>query len=293
MPYSLIDHTREFICRKRFRGHSSPHFYPSEASVQIVNEFGEKEVLGNCLRASYFRCVGEDGRPHSAKSQMYFLLGKAVEKMLIDEWREMGIFVANAVRFENPEYHISGELDVVLREPGTNTLFGTEIKSIAGYRADVEIFGNKHNAGKPKMNQLLQALIYAHEFRNTLAYFKMFYQERGTGDQAEFNVYSTIDERSNGTIIYTPSIDGVPLNSFTINDVYDRYKLLQDHLTQGTPPDKDFQIYYTDDVIEQRFAQKRLSKSKYQEFKKKGNKARPGDWQCFPAYCSYSHICWK
>jgi len=224
---------------------------------------------------------------------MYFLLGKAVEKMLIDEWREMGIFVANAVRFENPEYHISGELDVVLREPGTNTLFGTEIKSIAGYRADVEIFGNKHNAGKPKMNQLLQALIYAHEFRNTLAYFKMFYQERGTGDQAEFNVYSTIDERSNGTIIYTPSIDGVPLNSFTINDVYDRYKLLQDHLTQGTPPDKDFQIYYTDDVIEQRFAQKRLSKSKYQEFKKKGNKARPGDWQCFPAYCSYSHICWK
>lgn len=287
MSYDLVQSTEEFMTRTRFRGDTGMHFYPSEGSVKVVDASGNEEVLGNCLRASYFRCIGERSAPHSVRTQFIFALGKHVEDMLVEIWKKMGIFEAQGVRFYNPEFNVSGELDVVLRNPSTDTLFGVEVKSFYGYYAGVEIMGNKSKSGRPKWSQLLQTLIYAKEFEGQLDHFKMWYQERGDGQHRSFDVRAVPTERD-GQIIYLPEVDNEILTDFTVTDVYNRYLELGSHLTAQSIPDREFEIEYDDQRIEDDFACKKLSKSKYDKFKKKGE--RPGDWQC--SYCNFKSMCW-
>ncbi len=207
MSYDLVQSTENFMTRKGFRGDTGMHFYPSEGSVKVVDANGNREVLGNCLRASYFRCVGEQGAPYSVRTQFIFSLGKHVEDMLVEIWKKMGIYEARSVKFYNPDFNVSGELDVVLRNPLTDALFGVEVKSFYGYFAGAQIMGTKRKAGVPKSSQLLQTLIYAKEFEGQLDHFKMWYQERGDGQHRTFDVRAVPAER-NGDIIYLPEVDG-------------------------------------------------------------------------------------
>jgi CRISPR/Cas system-associated exonuclease Cas4 (RecB family) len=300
MAFDLVKATEEFLCRKRFRGHSDCHFYPSEASVVLTDQFGDRVVHGGCLRASYFRCTGEEGIPHSARSQSIFELGKAVEKMLVDNWREMGIFVAKSVRFQNPEYNLSGELDVVLRDPETGMLFGTEVKSFYGYQASVEIFGNKSQAGKPKKNNLLQTLVYMWEFQRELDHFKLFYEDRGDGSKRSFDIRIVPEELEDGSIVHYPKIDTSVIKAFTIEDMYGRYGQLCEHMIKGSVPERDFELYYSNERIEKDHSNGKISDSKLNKFKKVSKRDgsvryverdRPGDWQC--SYCKFKDLCWK
>jgi hypothetical protein len=299
MTFDLVKATENYLCRDQIRGHSDCHLYPSETSVVITDEFGDRQVLGGCARASYMRCTGIEGAPHTARSQGIFELGSNVEKMLIDDWKGMGIWVANSVRFQNPEYNLSGELDVVLEDPETGLLFGTEIKSFYGYYAGVEIFGNKSKVGKPKWNNLLQTLVYANEFKNTLDHFKLFYEERGDGSKKSFDVRIVPDESSDGTIVHRPKVDNEVIMSFTIEDIYKRFAELNNSLVQRAIPDREFELLYTTERIEKDHANGLISDSKFNKFKKVYKNGttkyvendRPGDWQC--SYCRYKDICWK
>jgi CRISPR/Cas system-associated exonuclease Cas4 (RecB family) len=300
MAYDLVKATEEFLCRPRVRGHSDCHFYPSEASVALVDEFGDHVVYGGCLRASYFRCSGEEGIPHNARSQGIFELGKSVEEMLVDDWKRMGIFVSHGIRFQNPEYNLSGELDVILKDPETGIQFGVEVKSFYGYYASVEIFGNKSTVGKPKMNNLLQTLVYAWEFKKDLDHFKLFYEDRGDGRKRSFDVRIVPEELEDSTIVHYPKVDNTIIKSFTIEDMYGRYQQLCNHMLQGTPPDKDFELYYTNERIEKDHSNGKISDSKFNKFKKVSKRDgsvryierdRPGDWQC--SYCKFKDLCWK
>lgn len=300
MAFDLVKATEEFLCRPRFRGHSDCHFYPSEASIKITDESGDSVVHGGCLRASYFRCSGEEGAPHSARSQGIFELGNAVEDMLVANWKQMGIFVANSVRFQNLEYNLSGELDVVLRDPETGVLFGTEVKSFYGYHASVEIFGNKSTVGKPKKNNLLQTLVYLHEFKDRLDHFKLFYEDRGDGAKRSFDIRIVPAELEDGTIVHYPKIDQYVIRTFTMEDLYGRYQQLCTAMLQGIVPDRDFELYYTNERIERDHSNGKISDSKFNKFKKVSKKDgsvryverdRPGDWQC--SYCKFKDLCWK
>jgi hypothetical protein len=103
------------------------HLYPSEASVKWVDSSGETRVAGTCLRAVYYRYMGTFPRgTTSPYTQWIFALGKAVENILVEQWKEMGIWVANNVEFYWPEYNIKGELDCIIHEPGTNRMIPIE-----------------------------------------------------------------------------------------------------------------------------------------------------------------------
>ena len=298
MSFDLVKATEEHLCRPQIRGHKHYHLYPSEASVVITDEFGDKVVYGGCLRASYMRCTGIEGEPFTARSYGIFELGNAVENMLVNDWKEMGIYEANSVRFQNEEYNLSGELDAVLRDPETGLLFGTEIKSFYGYYAATEIFGNKSKVGKPKWNNLLQTLVYVNEFKNTLDHFKLFYEDRGDGAKKSFDVRIVANELEDGTIVHYPKVDNKVIKSFTIEDIYKRFSQLNTAILEGQIPEREFELFYTNERIEKDHDNGKISDSKFKKFKKvykNGTtkyveKDRPGDWQC--SYCRYKDLCY-
>ncbi|RLF68145.1 MAG: hypothetical protein DRN26_00305 [Thermoplasmata archaeon] len=289
MSFDLVRATREFRCRGKFRGHAPHSFYPSEASVVIQDENGQKKVLGGCIRAAYFRCTSQDRRKRDDRSQTIAELGKAAEDMLVEDWKRMGIFVDRAVRFENRDFNIRGEIDVVLREPDTGTLFGVECKSIYGYRADAEVFGNSRRIGRPKVNHLLQTLVYTSEFMSRLAYFKMYYIDRGDGQEGQFDI-SVQTTEEDGKTVKVGLIDGEEIKLFTVDDIYGRFTELKQYLDKNITPAPDYELYYSDGKIEFLHQTGEISKSKYEKFRKKGESERPGDWQC--RYCNYKDICW-
>lgn len=127
MSFSLISLTNEHMIRQRISMPRQSHWYPSEASVCWIDKNGEKRAAGTCLRAAYFRYTG--AFPAAQKepySEWIFALGKAVEEILVEQYKQMGLWVANNIDFYWPEYNIKGEIDVILVEPGTNTQFAVE-----------------------------------------------------------------------------------------------------------------------------------------------------------------------
>ena len=297
MSFNLVKATDEFLCRKRFSGHRDCHLYPSEASVVTQGPHGPT-VLGCCMRQAYFRCMGAEGEPTSVYSQGIFELGKAVEKMLVEDWKKMGIYVAESIRFQNPRYNLSGELDAVIRDPETGELVGVEVKSYYGYNAEKTVEGNRSVRGRPKTQHLLQTLVYAWEFRRQLGYFKIFYKNRGNGEKRSFDVRIVPDTLDDGSIVHWTKLDNEIISAYTVDDIYNRYSLLHEHITNCVPPEPEFEMLYSNERVEREFQDGNISKSKYEKFKKVSKRdgsvkyverERPGDWQC--SYCSYKDLC--
>jgi Holliday junction resolvase-like predicted endonuclease len=282
---SLLD---EHVTKGRVRGANEVHYYPSEASVKIIDSFGDTVVHGHCLRQAYFRCKGAPRVEPAPRQQWIFRLGSAVEAMLIEEMKQAGVWEADHVKWYNKERNVSGELDVIIKDKETDTLVGVEIKSFYGYFAEKEILGSRGQRGQPKMNHLLQTLVYADQFHNEVDHFDILYMDRGAGKRRVFKAWVLLDELEDGTIIRRPVLDDNPIMDFTMEDVYDRYKQLGEAVNSSTPPAQEFELYYDNDKIEDFYKKSKLAKTKYDKFHKKGE--RPGDWQC--SYCPYRKICW-
>jgi hypothetical protein len=286
--YDLFGATDEYLTRPKFHTDREPHFYPSEASVQVHDEHGDLITHGGCLRASYFRVSGAfTGTPYEARTEYIFAQGKIIEQWLIDRWKEMGIWVGNNIKFLDREHNISGELDVILAEPPSGQLYGAEVKTFYGYMAEKEIFGDKRTKGFPKMSQLLQTLIYVNHFEEKLPYFRMLYFGRDSVKRCSFKV----ELHHEGNIKY-PKVEGIVLKQFSMNDVLDRYKLLQTHIANNTIPPNDYELQYPSHKIEDFFKKGKVAKTKYEAWKKGSLKRYEtvGDWQC--NYCRYKNECW-
>jgi len=104
---SFLESPRPIDPPRAYRG-----FYPSAASCIIKNEHGEDEVVGKCLRASYwgFKAV-EKTNPMSARGARICAVGNMVEKAEVNRYKEMGIWKGNSIRFIDSECNVSGEVD--------------------------------------------------------------------------------------------------------------------------------------------------------------------------------------
>ena len=297
MTYNLITATEEFLTRERIYGKKAIHYYPSEASVQYLDSNGETVTEGTCLRKAYFRCVGVEGQPYSANTQFIFGLGKYTENFLVDTWKEMGIWVGNSVRWYDEEYNLSGELDVILREPDTGLNYGVEVKSFYGYFMESELFGNKSKIGFPKMNHVLQTLVYQYEFAN-LDHFDIVYLGRDKARRISFRaelIPDTIEDAATGEeeIIHRPAINGKAIMDFTMEDLLGRFVALDKAVKDRDPPGRDYELKYSKEKIGKIREAGQLSTLKYNKFlkcKSPTNVDWPGDWQC--RYCNFEGICW-
>lgn len=291
--YDLFEATDNHLTRPKIRFPREKRFYPSEASVQIIDEHGDTVTHGNCLRASYFRLAGNfQGQPFDAHTMHIFGMGNKVEEMLIETWKEMGIWVDNNIKWISKEHNISGEIDAILAEPPNGQLYGVEVKSFYGYFAEKELFGDRRTYGFPKMGQLLQTLLYTYFHRETLPYFRMVYFGRDSVKRTTFK----IELLQEGDIFY-PVVDGEVIRSFTINDILERYHQLSEHLERNTIPPGDYQLQFNDAKIEDfrpvnLGGKGKIAKTKYEKWKTGKLKANEiiGDWQC--SYCKYKSECW-
>ena len=288
MLYSLLEHTDSFIVQSRFYGPKARYYHPTEASVVLIDPFGNKKIMGKCLRQAYYRATGHQRLPENPRSKTITEMGNYVEKMMIEWWKQMGVLVSEKVKFNNETTRISGELDCVLKNPETNQQYVGEVKSVYGYQAFAEIWGNRKHVAGPKKEHLLQTLVYLKEFEGILDYAVIYYVRRDNGARKEHIVRIFPDEEgSNGHIVYRAEVNGEPILDYTINDIYDRFALLHDHVLRGVAPEKEFLYKFDTPLIEKMFQDGDMSKSKYEKWTK--GKEWPGDWQC--SYCSWLPIC--
>ena len=277
------------MTRSKIHFPRKPSYYPSEASAIWIDAGGQKRVAGTCMRASWLR-VTEKAKEYVLLSDPHtewiFALGKAVEQILVEQYKEMGIWVANNVEFYDPVRKISGEVDVIINEPGTDKLVGVEVKSFFGYNATKEICGNKGQVGSPKTSQLLQTLVYVDQLKDKIAYFKMIYYARDSAKRKEFNITLTKDGS-----IRRPTVDGIVDHRFTMEDIYSRYDELDWYVQNDAMPAMDFEPILSTETVEMRKSIGEVSKTAYDKWKKNPKKYPIMSWQC--SYCRYKQVCAK
>jgi len=297
--FSIIELEDDKIVNNKRFSISRPGLYPSEASVKYTID-GRTLISGKCMRASWYRNM-KIPVPDSAGPglMMKAYLGKWDETGTVEKWKELGIWLANNVKFFNPKYFLSGELDAILKDPASDKKIGVEMKTFYGYNANREICGAKRDQipGKPKDSHFMQAALYAYEYKDTLDEYRLYYLERGDGHRVEFRVGFT--ENSDGTHqCWHEQIpckywgcfrEGKVMHPYTIEDIYNRYDVLLKHIKNKQLPPKDFSSNWTEDKVEWMRCHNMLGKTKYEAWKKNPTKNKVGDWQC--SYCEYKSQC--
>jgi hypothetical protein len=239
---------------------STPRVWPSEASAELFDKT-EAGSAGKCRRYVYFRMTGrEPSNPMDALGCQIVRLGRAVETEVIAQAKAAGLHVASGVRHFVEDLTMPMELDGVLLDPATHQGVITEVKSFDGYVATKRIV----KEGKPKLEHVLQSLIYLNEFR-TGRVLKQAIEQR----LAEREQYPEDAERRRNRIEVTrenldlmdpgplatkllyfsrtgrdvrefdisiyedfdgahyPAIDGTPWKLFTVGNIYNRYTEVQ------------------------------------------------------------------
>lgn len=287
MKFDLVKATDEHMCRPRVSFPNSGFFYPSEASVTWTDSFGEERVAGTCLRAAYLRLTSKaipiQTTPYA---EWIFALGKQVENILVEQWKQMGIWVGNSLKFYDQIRKISGELDVIIQDPTTKEFICCEIKSFYGYQATRDLIGNKKVSPSPKTSQLLQTLIYADQCKNIISYCKMIYYARDSAARTQFDI--RLIKNENGT--HSPSVNGIIDPRFTLEDIYSRFKLLEHYIQTDILPPPDYEAEFSPEKVEKRKKLGEVSKTAYENWQKNPSKSPIGDWQC--SYCSFRKFCW-
>lgn len=318
--FCLIDAENKYLESSHGLSIRRQGLYPSEASV-VEHIDGKKVVRGKCLREAYYRALElPPTNPGGASLMMKADLGKAAEEMTIMKWKEMGIWVANNIKFFDKDRAISGELDAVICLPDNRDYkIGIECKSHYGNYSNEEVCGKYRKgrkkkdgsyvanqkpvriAGQPKISQFLQSVQYSHKYINELGKldeYRMYYIERGDGHRNEFRVGA--EKQSNGKHrcwyeqvpgpYWTVFDSGRKYYDFHIEDIYDRYTFLLECLKKRELPPRDYSFEpYDDEMMEWAYKNNEVGVTKYNAWKKKGEKYTY--WRC--EYCSQLDRCKK
>lgn len=265
MAFSLKQKVLDELKRRRTRSLVDKNtLWPSQASV-VSRTTGE--VIGKCLRASFYEKTGETvTNPVDDAVVAMGYMGTKIEDGIIELLKNQGLWENNNVKWQ--AYGISGEVDILIRAlntevtPPQEELYVVECKSCSGYYVNKELFGYYEGAGsnrtyvkgKPKDKHLLQSVLYAHVakekgYKGTI----IFYVSRDESKFAEFLI--EVDDQHR---IY---INGELDNRFTVLDILQRYEVLQEAIDNRELPDRDYQPEYTDAEVERLFASKEISKS--------------------------------
>jgi CRISPR/Cas system-associated exonuclease Cas4 (RecB family) len=294
--FSLVSTENDYMSKKRSFAKLRPGLYPSEASVKYLTEDMKEITEGTCLRASYYRVKGyKSERAFDPNLKMKAELGKKAELSVIERVKEMGIYIANAVKFFAPKFIVSGELDIIIKDPVSEELIIEEIKSFYGHYANRQICGAKRPPipGAPKIDHYLQAITYHNEYKNEIPRARIYYIERGDGHRVEFEI--GID--NNGKCWYQ-QVPGPYWNyfsdkriyySFRYQDIEKRFEDLVGYLKRDELPPKDYFNEIPNDQVEYLNSIGYLKKTAYDAWVKKGTPIH--DWHC--SYCHYRGQCKK
>ncbi len=273
-----------------------PTFYPSASSCSNKESGG---AIGSCLRSQYYRCAGySKTNPPGLFSQYIFSAGNLWEDKLIEYFKEMGIWRANSVKFQDIERYISGEVDIVIYDPDIdkNVIVECKTYSSANYKAKKEICGNKSTKPKPKDQNLLQSFLYLGYFeeqgvdRTYLIYF-----DRACGGPENNKQFCIMVHEENGEKypkISCTDADGSYYEyidrRITLSGIYERYQSLMDHLKESKIPEPDYRIALSPDEVKKDFEEGLIAKTTFAKWER-DNSIPIRDWSC--TYCDYRDLC--
>jgi len=133
----------------------------------------------------------------------------------------------NSIKFISTEHHVSGELDCVVKFPEDNHPTVIEVKTYWGYQATKDLVGNPRKGipGKPKDQNLLQILTYLYLHQDLFPKGKIVYLDKTCQENIEFDIQLAIADGKT-----YPVINGVISRRFAVEDIFDRYKSLKEHI---------------------------------------------------------------
>ena len=296
-----------------------PTFYPSEASVKL----DDGEVVGGCWRKTWYRV---NRIPASNATDFYlsmiYSFGNHIEDVVVEQMKRAGIYENCKVKFYDPKYNVSGELDIVgryRRDNGSIGLYGVEVKSVYGMGATMTITGRARAwkgqpafRAKPKDNNLMQTMIYLDQFTPergagyALEGFKLLYLPRDkpvdgrsytvtlvSKDDLSGPLTSYGEEMNDGERYALVESDGLPDyvdTRFSIEDVYAWFAEQKEMFEANVAPDRPFKKYYNEVEVRELYELGKLSKSAFDNFT--SGKKNPGHFLC-QSYCDYRDFCYK
>ena len=195
---------------------------PTGASAEMINERGEKVLVGKCLRQVWYS-KKRIPRTNTAtdNNHFVFMMGHMGEAGLQEAWGNAGMLLeANAKMVHNlaknpdtdDDIRLSGEVDAILRwtetrmgEDGESRIhidptkaIGIEVKTKYGYFGKGQIMGNRDSIyanGYPQIEHLMQTGLYLaarkrfEDFHNVkIPYFVICYVLRDNGVHKSFRV---------------------------------------------------------------------------------------------------------
>ena len=182
----------------------------------------------------------------------------------------------------------------------SSNIVGIEIKSISGYKGPRQVFGVKSKKGhwislpEPKPEHLLQSILYHMYFcilKKEYKYWKLAYINRENGERKEFDIDLVKEKVANGKYLHRVYVDRQPYKYVLYAEhILQRYQELHKHLELETLPERDFNLYYSQDKIALLAERKLLAKQDMELFTK-GKKVKKGDWNC--SYCPFKGICYE
>ena len=281
-----------------------PAFYPSSASC--ISKADGQTVVGSCIRQLWYRYKGyPESNPPTLYSQWIFASGNIWEEYLIEKLKEMGLWLANSVRFNNLELFMSGEIDILIKGPKYNPITGTgkwivENKTYGGqnYTMKKDLLGSRDQNPKPKDANLLQSFIYLLTFKEQADTVVLNYIDRscsGPENNKEFHI--TIHEEGDDLfpLITTTNFYGQDYayvdRRISLNAIKERFADLIEYLKNDDLPLPEFQHKYTDEQVEEKYSLGLIVKTKYEAWTKNHDKFPIGDWNCSNIYCSFSDLC--
>ncbi len=274
-----------------------PTFYPSAASC--ISET-DGEVLGSCIRENYYRCAGyEASDKDTAYSQYIFAAGKIWEQWIIEQFKQMGMYLGSNMKFVDLERYISGEVDLVVKDmEDLNKKIIVEIKTWYGYEATKSIMGTSYEHPRPKDANLLQAFIYLGQFMGQVEKDILLYLSRENQSRNQFEIEMVEKDGKHYPQISTywaKASNAEKKFSYidyrvTLEGIYKRYDDLMIALKDGKIPKGDFRHSYTPEEVEQRNKDGLVSKTAYEKWTKDKDATAMGHWKC-RLYCNYRTMC--
>ena len=283
-----------------------PTMYPSAASCRDMDN--PAKIYGACMRQQWYRCAGyKESDPSGEYSQYIFAAGNLWEDWLTEQCKQMGIWEANSVKWSLPEYYLSGEVDIVVRDPETDEVIIIESKTYSSnnYKAKSELIGLSGRTPTPKVQNVMQAALYLMYFskpenggvkRVLLTYFDR--SCAGPENNQEFWItLNPVEEDKTLIHIDCKNSKGASFSydmpGITMENLLARYTELINSLreSQEVPPRPDYEHVYSDEKVIRLYNAGEIAKTNYEKWESNKKKYPIGDWQC--AYCNYKTLCLK
>lgn len=287
---------------------------PSSASLEIIDRFGDRRVVGSCLRQQYYRARSY---PIPFKTnpdwELSSLIGNKLHELIFDILVSHGFKMGlQIVREEHSIYStissISGRSDLLAWDYNSNELVGIEIKSVGEYKAGKVI-------ESPAEEHVLQAMLYLDHYRKAIpegmkrpTKWYILYISRtenwtikgkkhGSQMAMVWDSYLTLDADGVPTIYSSSGIE--KWSDFKVDKIYDRFNTLKQCLVTNTVPDRDFDIKYSEEKIAGLYKRGKITKKTdtkvIEKWLSKGGtpgtlKLDIGDFEC--QLCEFRNSCW-